>query len=58
LGALAKGGSMTFDRSSAALAGRCRLDRELGHGGMATVYLAHDPRNNRPVAVNAKGDHH
>ena len=27
------------------------LERELGHGGMATVYLAHDPRHNRRVAV-------
>lgn len=26
------------------------LERELGHGGMATVYLAHDLRHNRPVA--------
>jgi serine/threonine protein kinase/Tfp pilus assembly protein PilF len=28
-----------------------RIDRELGRGGMATVYLAHDPRHNRRVAV-------
>src|SRR6476659_3110451 len=34
-----------------ALADRYRLERELGHGGMATVYLAHDLRHRRQVAV-------
>jgi serine/threonine-protein kinase len=38
-------------RLSAALSGRYRLDRELGHGGMATVYLAHDIKHDRRVAV-------
>ena len=32
------------------LADRYRLDRELGRGGMATVFLAHDLRHKRPVA--------
>jgi eukaryotic-like serine/threonine-protein kinase len=34
-----------------ALADRYRLERELGSGGMATVYLAHDLRHDRSVAV-------
>src|SRR2546422_6594670 len=38
-------------RLTAALAGRYRVDRELGRGGMATVYLARDLRHNRGVAV-------
>jgi serine/threonine-protein kinase len=33
------------------LADRYVIERELGHGGMATVYLAHDPRHDRPVAL-------
>ena len=27
------------------------IERELGHGGMATVYLAHDTKHDRPVAL-------
>jgi tetratricopeptide (TPR) repeat protein len=33
------------------LAGRYTIERELGRGGSATVYLATDLRHNRPVAV-------
>ena len=36
---------------AASLADRYRLERELGQGGMATVYLAHDLRHDRKVAV-------
>jgi eukaryotic-like serine/threonine-protein kinase len=34
-----------------ALADRYHLDRELGRGGMATVFLAHDYRHDRAVAL-------
>jgi tRNA A-37 threonylcarbamoyl transferase component Bud32/tetratricopeptide (TPR) repeat protein/TolB-like protein len=40
-----------LDRLKVALADRYRIERELGAGGMATVYLAHDIRHERPVAV-------
>ena len=30
---------------------RYRIERQIGRGGMATVYLAHDVRHNRPVAI-------
>jgi serine/threonine-protein kinase len=33
------------------LAGRYDVERELGEGGMATVYLAHDVRHARKVAI-------
>ncbi|HEX5386736.1 MAG TPA: serine/threonine-protein kinase, partial [Gemmatimonadales bacterium] len=35
----------------AALAGHYDVEREVGHGGTATVYLAHDRRHARPVAL-------
>ena len=38
-------------RLAAALSDRYRLDREIGHGGMATVYLAEDLKHKRKVAV-------
>ena len=45
---------MTSDvvhRLNTALADRYRIERELGAGGMATVYLAEDLKHNRQVAI-------
>ena len=38
-------------RIAEALEGRYKLDRELGAGGMATVYLAEDLKHHRKVAI-------
>ena len=38
-------------RLTAALSDRYRIERELGAGGMATVYLADDLKHDRKVAL-------
>src|SRR2546422_9860233 len=38
-------------RVQAALAGRYTIERELGRGGMATVYLAQDLKHHRKGAI-------
>ena len=38
-------------RLKAILTGRYTIERELGRGGMATVYLARDPKHDRSVAL-------
>ena len=40
-----------FARLQAALADRYTIERELGRGGMATVYLAQDLKHHRKVAI-------
>ncbi len=41
----------TYERLKAALADRYTIEGELGAGGMATVYLAHDVKHQRKVAL-------
>ncbi|MCZ6755857.1 MAG: serine/threonine-protein kinase, partial [Gemmatimonadetes bacterium] len=43
--------SSQLEELKAALAGRYEIEREIGHGGMATVYLARDVKHKRQVAV-------
>src|SRR4051812_20045068 len=43
--------STGYTQFSASLAQRYRVERELGQGGMATVYLAHDIKHDRKVAI-------
>jgi Tol biopolymer transport system component len=43
--------SEVLPRLTSALSSRYRLSRQIGVGGMATVYLAHDLRHERDVAI-------
>ncbi len=42
-----------LDRLKTALADRYDIEREIGAGGMATVYLAEDLKHGDQVALNA-----
>src|SRR3954463_1334414 len=46
----------SFDRLRTAIASRYEIERELGHGAMATVYLARDLKHDRQVAVKVMRD--
>ncbi len=46
----------TATRLNAALEGRYAIERELGEGGMATIYLAKDLEHNRHYDVSRDGD--
>jgi len=50
---LPPGGTLpdSLGRFRAAISQRYRIERELGHGGMARVYLALDLKHDRPVAI-------
>jgi eukaryotic-like serine/threonine-protein kinase len=43
--------STSLERLRTAIASRYEIERELGHGAMATVYLARDLKHDREVAV-------
>ena len=45
--------TVVWEMLAEALGPRYSLERELGRGGMATVYLARDVSNGRPVAIKA-----
>ena len=47
---------MSLERVASALADRYSVTRELGRGGMATVYLAEDLRHHRKVAIKVPKD--
>jgi len=49
--------SDSLDGLRAALQGRYAIQRELGRGGMATVYLAKDEKHDRPVALKVLHPH-
>src|SRR3954469_16409004 len=46
-----KSASRSYQPLTTALADRYRIERELGAGGMATVYLASDLKHDRKVAI-------
>jgi len=45
-----------LSRIQGALGDRYHIERELGRGGMATIYLAYDLRQERPVAIKVIHD--
>ncbi|HJP58979.1 MAG TPA: hypothetical protein VJ865_03245, partial [Gemmatimonadaceae bacterium] len=46
----------SLERLRTAIADRYEIKRELGHGAMATVYLARDLKHDRQVALKVMRD--
>jgi serine/threonine protein kinase/tetratricopeptide (TPR) repeat protein len=46
-----------FERVAASVGDRYQVEREVGRGGMATVYLAQDRKHQRPVALKVLHPH-
>ena len=51
-----QGGTLPVQRLRDALSQSYTIDRELGRGGMATVYLAQDSKHDRVVALKVAVD--
>jgi len=45
------------ERLQQAVGDRYRVEREIGRGGMATVFMAQDPKHGRPVAIKVLHPH-
>jgi TolB-like protein/Flp pilus assembly protein TadD len=45
------------ERLQKAVADRYRVEQEIGRGGMATVFMAQDPKHGRPVAIKVLHPH-
>ena len=50
-GAATGGGTLILDPNNKPTLGRYEVDKELGKGAMGIVYLGHDPKINRVVAI-------
>ncbi|MBC7788593.1 MAG: serine/threonine protein kinase [Anaerolineae bacterium] len=49
--------NLVLEILNSGLEGRYTIEREIGQGGAATIYLAHDLENDRPVAVKVLRGH-
>jgi serine/threonine-protein kinase len=56
-GALGRGARRAPPRPGAIVAGRYRVERLLGRGGMGTLWIARDAKLDRPVAVKVLAEH-
>ncbi len=49
--------NLVLEILNSGLEGRYTIEREIGQGGAATIYLAHDVKHDRPVAVKVLRGH-